>query len=85
MWNGMLRDGDDIRVHPTQKPLALMKWCLNLLPEDVKSVLDPFAGSGTTLVAAKALGIKAIGVEREEKYCQKIVDRLRQEIIQFPS
>lgn len=85
MWNGMLRDGDDVRVHPTQKPLALMKWCLKLLPEGTKSVLDPYAGSGTTLVAAKALGIQAIGVEREEKYCHEIVERLRQQIIPFSS
>lgn len=83
MWNGMLRDGDDVRVHPTQKPKALLAWCLTLLPQDVQSVVDVYAGSGTTLVAAKALGIKAIGVEREQKYCAEIVERLRQQIIQF--
>lgn len=85
MWNGMLRDGNDVRVHPTQKPLALMKWCLIQLPKGVSSVVDPYAGSGTTLVAAKALGIRCIGVEREEKYCSEIVTRLRQQIITFPS
>jgi DNA modification methylase len=85
MWNGMLRDGDDVRVHPTQKPLALLKWCITLLPKEIASVVDPYAGSGTTLVAAKAMGIKAMGVEREEKYCREIVDRLRQQVITFPS
>lgn len=83
MWNGMLRDGDDVRVHPTQKPLALMKWCLTLLPQDVKSVVDPYSGSGTTAVACKAMGIKCIAVERETKYCIEIVDRLRQDILLF--
>lgn len=44
----------DVRVHPTQKPLALMTWCLGLVPE-AKPVLDPFAGSGTTGRACKDL------------------------------
>lgn len=83
MWNGMLREGDDVRVHPTQKPLSLLKTILARLPEDVKSVIDPYCGSGTTLVAAKALGLKAIGVEREEKYCSEIVIRLRQQVFNF--
>lgn len=84
MWNGMLREGDDVRVHPTQKPLALMKWCLTQLPQDVKSVCDPYAGSGTVAVACKALGLSCVSVEREEKYCEEIVIRLRQQIINFP-
>lgn len=84
MWNGMLREGDDIRVHPTQKPLALMKWCLTHLPQDVKSVVDPYAGSGTVAVACKALGLSCISVEREEKYCAEIVTRLRQNVFHFP-
>lgn len=83
MWNGMLRDGNDVRVHPTQKPLALMKWCLTLLPQDVKSVVDPYAGSGTVAVACKALGLSCVCVEREEKYCLEIVTRLRQQIFNF--
>jgi DNA modification methylase len=85
MWNGMLREHPEVRVHVTQKPLALGKWAISqILPPEVKSIVDPYAGSGTFLVAAKALGIKSIGVEREQKYCREIVDRLRQEIIQFP-
>lgn len=85
MWNGMLREGNDVRVHPTQKPVALGSWMLSLFPPNVKSIVDPFAGSGTFLVAAKKYGISAIGVEREEKYCEDIVTRLRQQIIEFPS
>lgn len=73
------RDG---RVHPTQKPLALMKWCLGLVP-DAKSVLDPFMGSGTTLVAAKLLGLRAVGIEINADYCAKAVERLRQDVLDF--
>lgn len=65
------------RVHPTQKPLALMHWCLNFAP-DAKTVFDPYMGSGTTLLAAKQKGIKAVGIEREIEYCQLAVDRLSQ-------
>lgn len=68
--------------HPTQKPLALMKWCLGFFP-DAKSVLDPFMGSGTTLVAAKDMGLTAIGIEREERYCEIAANRLRQSVMRF--
>jgi len=68
--------------HPTQKPLAVMKWSLSFFPE-VQTVLDPFMGSGTTLRAAKDLGLKAIGIEVEEKYCRIAVERLRQQAFSF--
>ena len=70
----------DGRVHPTQKPLALMRWCLSLVPDAV-TVLDPFMGSGTTLVAAKLEGRKAVGIEISEKYCEVAANRLRQGVL----
>ena len=70
------------RVHPTQKPLALMRWCLSFAP-DAKTILDPFMGSGTTLVAAKREGRKAVGIELEERYCEAAVKRLQQGVLDF--
>ena len=67
------------RLHPTQKPISLMRWCLEFFP-DAQTILDPFMGSGTTLRAAKDLGRKAIGIEIEERYCQVAVKRLAQEV-----
>ena len=69
------------KEHPTQKPDALMKWCLNFLP-DAATILDPFMGSGTTGVACMNLGRKFIGVELERKYfdiaCERIENAQRQ-------
>jgi hypothetical protein len=84
LWNGMIRAGDDHLEHPTQKPEALMRWCLGLrwtAPYD--TVLDPFMGSGTTLRAAKDLGRCAIGIEIEEKYCEIAAKRLAQGVLDF--
>jgi site-specific DNA-methyltransferase (adenine-specific) len=62
--------------HPTQKPVALMKWCISHLPDGSNTLLDPFMGSGSTGVAAVQMGRKFIGIEREPKYfdiaCQRI-------------
>lgn len=76
-----LQDG---RSHPTQKPLALMKWCIGRMGA-VCSLIDPFMGSGTTLVAAKDLGIIASGIELEERYCEIAANRLRQSVFNFES
>lgn len=66
--------------HPTQKPLRLIKWCINQT-SDAKTILDPFMGSGTTLRAAKDLGRKCIGIELEERYCEIAAKRLSQEVL----
>ena len=84
LWNGMMKASDDELVHPTQKPEALMRWVLSLRWVDPAWViLDPFMGSGTTLVAAKQLGRKAIGIEIEEHYCEIAAKRLAQEVLDF--
>jgi site-specific DNA-methyltransferase (adenine-specific) len=67
------------RSHKNEKPIKLMTRFVSWLPAD--TVLDPFMGSGTTLVAAKNLGRKAIGIEIEEKYCEIAVQRLGQEVM----
>ena len=67
--------------HPSPKPIAAMNRIIIRLTEIGQSILDPFMGSGTTLVAAKQLGRKAIGIEIEEKYCQIAVKRLSQGVL----
>jgi len=63
--------------HPTVKPLALMKYLINLImPPKDGLILDPFAGSGTTILAAKQLGYNAIGIEKELEYCEIANKRL---------
>jgi len=82
LWNGMIRKGQEERFHPTQKPLEIMEWAITLCPK-VETVLDPFMGAGTTLLAAKNLQRRAIGIDRVEKYCEIAVKRLAQEVLPF--
>jgi DNA modification methylase len=69
------------RWHPTQKPVALMEWCLGFLP-DAQTILDPFMGSGTTLVACQKLGRSGIGIEIDPDYfeiaCKRVEEASRQ-------
>lgn len=80
-WNGMIRRGDDVREHPTQKPVGVMKWCIEHL-KDARTICDPFMGSGTTGVAAVEMGLQFIGVERDERYfdiaCRRIEQAYKQ-------
>ena len=88
VWRGFFREGAEnaakcgAKLHPTQKPIALMKWCIGLAGA-VQSVIDPYMGSGTTLEAAKALGLQAIGIEIEEAYAEIAAKRLSQEVLDF--
>ena len=87
LWKGICREGDEnialagAKVHPTQKPVALMKFCIERVgPAD--TILDPYMGSGTTGVAAVQMGRRFIGIEIEPKYfdiaCRRIEDAQRQ-------
>jgi site-specific DNA-methyltransferase (adenine-specific) len=74
------------RAHPTQKPVPLMKWCVEQFPK-AEVILDPFMGSGTTGVACVQLGRKFIGIELEPRYfdiaCRRISDELRRPRLQL--
>ena len=74
------RNPDGKRVHPTQKPLSILQWCFGFVP-DAKTVLDPFAGSCTTGVAAKLEGRHATLIEISERYCEIGAERLRQGVL----
>lgn len=83
LWNGCMRKERHIaREHPTQKPVGVMEWCIGHLPENARTILDPFAGSGTTGVACVRMGRSFIGIEREPKYfdiaCRRIEEATRQ-------
>jgi site-specific DNA-methyltransferase (adenine-specific) len=72
LWRGMCRQGAENlnhgpKLHPAQKPIALMKWCLSFVPPEVV-VVDPYAGSGTTLAACLSLGRRCLGFEVDPEY-----------------
>ncbi len=66
--------------HPCERPVALYLWCMEYAPNP-QSILDPFMGSGSSLVAAKQLGKKAVGIEMEEKFCEAAAKRCDQEFL----
>lgn len=73
--------GHGEREHVTQKPVDLLQHLLRVVPGERLTVLDPFLGSGSTLVAARNLGHKCIGVEVEERYCEIAANRLAQGVL----
>jgi site-specific DNA-methyltransferase (adenine-specific) len=74
-------DVAEVNGHPCPKPESWMRWLVSITSLEGESVLDPFMGSGTTLVAAKSLGRKAIGIEIEERYCEIAATRCSQEVL----
>lgn len=74
-------DDDGPKVHPTQKPTALLRHLLAIVPGDQLTVLDPFMGSGSSIVAARSLGHRAIGIELDESYCETAANRLAQGVL----
>ena len=82
-WNGMLQENmkdKEFRQHPTQKPVPLMKWCIEQAGNP-QTILDPFAGSCTTGRAAKDLNRKCICIECEEKYAEIGAHRMCQQVM----
>jgi DNA modification methylase len=73
---------DGEKEHPTQKPLPLIQWCITHLPKNTQTILDPFMGSGTTLVACAKMGRKGIGIELDPDYfdiaCRRVEEAYRQ-------
>jgi DNA modification methylase len=73
---------DGGKQHPTQKPIAVMEWCINFIPEDSQIILDPFMGSGSTIVACARLGRRGIGIELDKEYfeiaCKRVEEAYRQ-------
>lgn len=66
------------KIHPTQKPVEVMRWSLSQLPPNCEAILDPFMGSGTTGVACVLDGKAFIGIEREPKYFEAACRRMRE-------
>lgn len=83
LWNGMLRQGQantkqrDKRRHPTEKPVGVMRWALEILPKDARTIVDPYMGSGSILVAGVQLGLSCFGIEREQAYFDIACERVR--------
>jgi len=71
------------RVHPTQKPVDLVKKLIESTVDNKQLILDPFLGSGTTAYCAKKLNRKCIGIEIEEKYCEIAANRCRQMVMRL--
>lgn len=84
LWNGMLKasERDELRVHPTQKPVAVMEWVLRQTTDDGNTVLDAYMGSGTTGVACLKTTRKFIGIEIDPGYfdiaCRRIETAYKQ-------
>ena len=92
-WSGIARVSDvaemstrlnandsDLNRHPAPFPWQLAEWCAKLICPPSGTLLDPFAGSGSTAIAALHNGLQSVAIEREPKYAQMIVDRYSAEL-----
>jgi site-specific DNA-methyltransferase (adenine-specific) len=75
-WHGYIKDSKERLVHPTQKAPTVMKWCVREFADPDDTILDPFAGSGSTCLAANILGRNFIGIEKDKEYCDMAEQRL---------
>jgi site-specific DNA-methyltransferase (adenine-specific) len=89
-WRGIVREGEEnlaiqgVKLHPAQKPVSLMRWVIGQLKIPAGTVIcDPYMGSGSSLVAAKQLGYRSIGIELSADYCAAAVKRLSQGAFNF--
>jgi site-specific DNA-methyltransferase (adenine-specific) len=87
LWRGMYIRGEENgkpRLHPTQKPVGLMRWCIDYACLEFGSlIVDPYIGSGATLLAGQRAGHRVIGIEIEERYCEIAAKRLSQGVLQL--
>lgn len=81
-WGGEARNGEP-HLHPTQKPVALMRWVLSQFTEPGDLILDPYAGSGPVAEACRDTGRRYVGVEIEERYCAALAGRFDQGVLDF--
>ena len=84
LWNGFRRQTEvGEHHHPTQKPVALMAWCMEQAKVlEGATILDPYMGSGSTIIAAIRTGRKAIGIEKDPKHFQAACERIKRELAQ---
>lgn len=84
LWIGAYKasESGEKAMHPNQKPVKLLRWCISLVP-GISFVIDPYLGSGTTLVAAKLQGKGGIGIEVDERYCETAARRLEQGVLEY--
>lgn len=81
-WDGFARSSENsLHLHPTQKPVALMRWILERWTKPGDLILDPYMGSGPIAAAAYQLGRRYIGVELVPEYCQAAINRLAQPVL----
>lgn len=79
-WRKLAYNGD-APLHPCQKPIDVMTWLVESLSDPGDTIIDPFMGSGTTLLAAKLCGRRAIGIEMDRDYCATAAERLTQAVL----